>query len=365
MGFGSGAVEMLVIGGQRVLVTGHTGFKGAWLCLLLHRLGAEIHGLALDPPPGPGLFAAAGIAGLLASDHRCDIRDPAATTAAVRRADPELVLHLAAQPLVRRSYREPVTTFASNILGTAHVLDAALAVPGLRAVVVVTTDKVYENAERGRSFREDDPLGGHDPYSASKAAAEIVTASWRASFAGRRDPPVALATARAGNVIGGGDWAEDRLLPDCLRAFAAGRPLVLRRPAAVRPWQHVLEPLAGYLALAGRLLQGDGTTWAEGWNFGPDDGDDLTVGEVARLAAAAWGAGAAIEHRPDPADPPEAGVLRLDTAKARARLGWRPRWRLPRAVAETVAWHRRVAAGEDARAVCEAQLDAYLGTPTP
>lgn len=354
-------MEKLVIGGRRVLVTGHTGFKGSWLCLLLRRMGAETHGLALDPEPERSLFAAAGVADVLAGDHRVDLRDAKATAAAVRRADPELILHLAAQSLVRRSYREPVETMAVNVLGTAHLLDAAMTVPRLRAIVVVTTDKVYANAERGTPFQEEDPLGGHDPYSASKAAAEIVATSWRASFAMRRAPPVALATARAGNVIGGGDWAEDRLLPDCVRAFRAGRPLLLRQPAAIRPWQHVLEPLSGYLALAGRLLGPEGQDYAESWNFGPEAGDDLPVGAVARLAAAAWGPGTTIEEQPAPAGPPEAGVLRLAIGKANTRLGWSPRWRLARAVAETMDWHRRVEAGADARQACEEQIANYLG----
>jgi len=351
---------MLVMKGVKVLVTGHTGFKGSWLCLLLRRMGAEIFGLSLRPDTHCCLYEQARIGEILSGEFFVDIRDAGAVASAAGFINPNVVFHLAAQALVRKSYREPLATMATNVLGTAHVLEALLAVQQLRAVVVVTTDKVYANAERGIPFREEDPLGGHDPYSASKAASEIVAASWRTSFATRRIPPVAIATARAGNVIGGGDYAEDRLLPDCLRAFAASRPLVLRQPAAIRPWQHVLEPLTGYLALANRLLGADGQAFAEGWNFGPDAGDDLPVGEVARLAATTWGPGAMVEAHADLATPPEASVLRLDTAKARTQLGWAPRWRLERAVFETVAWHQRVAAGADARAVCEAQIDAYL-----
>jgi len=344
---------------RRVLVTGHTGFKGSWLCLMLHRLGAQVHGLALDPPPGSSLFAAAHVGELLHQDHRCDIRNHVAICQAMQVMQPEIIFHLAAQSLVLPAYHDPLGTFSTNIMGTAHVLAAACEVPAVRAMVVVTTDKVYENKEDGHRFCESDSLGGNDPYSASKAGAELVVASWRRSFAAQRIPPLAIATARSGNVIGGGDWAEDRLLPDCIRAFSANHPVTLRHPEAVRPWQHVLDPLSGYLSLAAKLLSDDGADWAESWNFGPENGESLSVREMAQLAAATWGAEAHIISAPGDNPRHEAGTLRLDTTKARQKLGWKSRWDAPRAIAETVAWYREVNAGVDARARCLAQIEVH------
>lgn len=344
--------------GRRVLVTGHTGFKGSWLCQWLLDDGAEVAGFALPPETAPALFDALGLASRMR--HRTgDIRDPDAIRAWVDDVRPELVLHLAAQPLVRRSYREPVLTWGTNVMGTANLLDAVRSCPAVRACVVVTSDKCYENPEDGRGLREDDAMGGHDPYSASKGATELLVSSWRRSFPAF--PP--LASARAGNVIGGGDWNADRLVTDLVGALDASRPLRLRNPAAIRPWQHVLEPLSGYLTLARHLLQRDGGGWAEGWNFGPSGDGCLAVGELARRLVAAWGSGS-IELERSPADPHEAGVLRLDCAKAAARLGWRPRWDIDETVHRTVAWYQGFAHGVPAADLCRADLAAYgAGAP--
>ncbi|MBI3298934.1 MAG: CDP-glucose 4,6-dehydratase [Elusimicrobia bacterium] len=336
--------------GRRVLVTGHTGFKGSWLSFWLARLGAEVSGFALPPEGERHLYGALGLDAEVRS-RLGDLRELAAVEAAFAEAKPEFVFHLAAQPLVLRSYAAPLDTFAVNVLGTANVLEAARRRGGVQGLVVVTTDKVYEDPAAQRPRAESDPLGGHDPYSSSKAAAELVSASYRLSF----DLP--LATARAGNVLGGGDWAADRILPDCARAFAAGRPAVVRNPGSVRPWQHVLEPLSGYLALGARLLQApDGVPGA--WNFGPSE-DGVTVADVAGFAAEAWGDGAAWRAE-EAAAPHEAAALRLDSAKAKIRLGWRPVWDARRAVSATVEWYKAAGRpGFDARATTEAQTEGY------
>ncbi|MEP6480446.1 MAG: CDP-glucose 4,6-dehydratase [Rhodoglobus sp.] len=341
--------------GRRVLVTGHTGFKGSWLALWLNSLGAETHGIALEPPTRPSLYEAAAITELLESDERVDIRDAAAVTAALHRIRPEIVIHLAAQSLVRASYDFPLETYATNVMGTAHVLNALRDVDSVRVAVSVTTDKVYENFERPGGYREDEPLGGYDPYSSSKAAAELVTAALRRSFLADRG--IAVASARAGNVIGGGDWAADRLVPDALTAFSQGRPVEIRNPEAVRPWQHVLEPLSGYLLLAERLSDG-GQEYAEAWNFGPDADDALPVRAILERLAQLWGDGASwvgdtAEH------PHEAGLLGLDASKAHARLGWRPRWAIQDALAATVNWQREFLAGKSARETSLEQIAEY------
>jgi len=323
--------------GRSVLVTGHTGFKGGWLTMWLHRLGAVVHGYSLEPPTTPNLFEAARIASLLASDTRADINDLARMRQAFQATRPEIVFHLAAQPLVRESYRDPVATFGTNVIGTAHVLEAARHAESVRVVLLITTDKVYETLTGQRPYTERDPLGGHDPYSASKAAAEIVIASYRRSFYANTEARVA--SARAGNVIGGGDWAADRLVPDCFRAFEKGESVRLRYPDAVRPWQHVLEPLSGYLQLAERLLTQHGARWAEAWNFGPDAADDATVEHVAQLVARLWGGHARVKRAPSTEHPHETGFLRLDSTHARKDLGWQPRWGLDTAVKATVDWH--------------------------
>ncbi|MFN8611348.1 MAG: CDP-glucose 4,6-dehydratase [Vulcanimicrobiota bacterium] len=339
-----------------VFLTGHTGFKGSWLALWLGRLGARTYGYALDPKSVPSLYQAAEVARDLRGDTRGDLADLAGLRQALASASPEIVFHLAAQPLVRESYQDPIGTFATNILGTAHLLEAVRGLECVKAVVVVTTDKVYHNEEWAYPYRESDRLGGHDPYSASKAAAEIVTASYRSAFLATRG--IRVASARAGNVIGGGDWSADRLVPDCLRAFASGQPVHLRYPRAVRPWQHVLEPLSGYLLLAERLAGGEG--FESGWNFGPSNEEGhAEVGQVARRLAELWGEGARVKLEQQAQGPHEAGLLRLDVSQAAARLKWRPRWSLQQALAATVDWQKSFMAGQSARDLCLEQLDLF------
>jgi CDP-glucose 4,6-dehydratase len=347
--------------GKTVLVTGHTGFKGSWLSVMLKSLGARVVGFALAPPAGePSMYRDAGV-GRGMTSITGDVRDAAALAAAVRAFEPQVVLHLAAQPLVRGGYRDPVGTYATNVMGTVHVLEAVRRAPSVRSVVVVTTDKVYEPDPRGLPFREADRLGGPCPYSSSKAAAEMVASAYRASyFSGGRGSP-GLATARAGNVIGGGDWAGERVVPDLVRAVAAKKPLVLRNPGAVRPWQHVLEPLRGYLMLAARLAT-DGAGSAGAWNFGPRDEDAVPVGELAERFAASWGGDAVrVVVRPDPQGGHETPVLRLDRRKSRARLGWDPLLSLDEAVGLTVDWYRAwLHDPADAETATEEQVAAYL-----
>jgi len=345
--------------GRRVLVTGHTGFKGSWLSLWLQALGAEVHGYALDPPTRPSLFELADVAGILAGEHRADLRDAEALEAALAAVRPEVVFHLAAQALVRESYARPLETFSVNVLGTAQLLDSLRGREGLRAVVLATSDKCYAAGPWPYPHRESDPLGGRDPYEASKAGAELVAAAYRSSFYATRPGAARLATARAGNVIGGGDWAEDRLVPDCLRAFQAGEAVRLRHPEAVRPWQHVLEPLSGYLLLAERLCGPEGEAAATAWNFGPEPGCEASVLTVARTLAAAWGPEAGVVVEPEADGVAEKAILRLDSSRARALLGWRARWPLARALAETVAWHRAWHEGGDLRAATLAQIARY------
>jgi len=341
--------------GKRVLLTGHTGFKGSWLALWLQQLGAEVTGLALAPATTPHLFGLARVEDALA--HRVvDIRDAAAVRSAVQAARPEIVLHLAAQALVRPGYRLPLDTWATNVMGTAHVLDALRGLDGVRVAVAVTTDKVYRNREWAWPYREDDALGGHDPYSASKAACELAVASYRDAFLAQQG--VAVASARAGNVVGGGDWAEDRLLPDAARAFAAGRVLEIRRPQAVRPWQHVLEPLAAYLVLAERLWAQP--VLADAYNVGPASDEAATVRTVVELARAAYGRGE-VAYGDGQDGPHEAGLLVLDASRARHALGIRPRWPLATAVGRSMAWYRAQADGADARALCLDDIAAYTG----
>lgn len=344
--------------GRRVLVTGHTGFKGAWLSLWLQSLGAQVSGFALQSPSEPNLFTLADVARGMAHETG-DVRDLAALKANLARHRPEVVLHLAAQSLVRRSYREPVETFAVNVMGTVHLLEAVRSVGSVRAVIVVTSDKCYENREWARGYRETDPLGGHDPYSNSKGCAELVTSSMRRSFFQSGD--AAVASARAGNVIGGGDWAEDRLLPDAMRAFMASRAVTIRAPAAIRPWQHVFEPLRGYLLLAQALVEKPGD-FAEAWNFGPEDDDCRTVRDVVEIARSHWPQ-AQVEYGAAPDALHEARVLKLDCTKAHVRLPWLPRWRIADAMAASVAWYRAFQQREDMRSYSLAQLGAY-GAPS-
>lgn len=341
--------------GRRVLVTGHTGFKGSWLVLWLLRLGAQVTGYALEPDTVPSLYADLGLSSEV--DSRIgDIRDADALMRLVIESRPEVVLHLAAQPLVRRSYAEPRYTFEANIMGTVNLLEAVRACSDCRAVVNVTTDKVYANAESGEPFSEDEPLGGRDPYSASKAGSEIVTASYRSSFFETADA-AAVATARAGNVIGGGDWAEDRIVPDIVRALTSGEPVVVRNPASIRPWQHVLEPLSGYLHLAASLLGDPGL--AGSFNFGPDTGLDHSVGEVADRFVREWGHGS-WEVGGASQQPHEAARLQLDIGKAGRELGWQPIWDFDRTIAHTAAWYRAYADGGRAASLCESDYAAFV-----
>lgn len=360
MGLGQGALENLVSNpdpafwsGKRVLLTGHTGFKGAWLWLWLQQMGARVSGLSLAPATRPNLFDIAQL-GALGDSQIGDIRDAAAVAAHVARVQPEVVLHLAAQSLVRAGYRQPLDTFSTNVMGTANLLEALARQPCARVIVVVTTDKVYRNKEWPYPYREDDALGGHDPYSASKAAAELVTASYRDCWLA--DAGVAVATARAGNVIGGGDWSEDRLLPDAVRAWQGGEPLVIRHPDAVRPWQHVLEPLCGYLLLAEKLWKSP--ELAEAYNFGPETSEVTTVREVITLASHVYGAGE-MQLGGVAADPHEAHWLALEVAKARHVLGIQPRWGLAESVRRTMHWYRLRAQGTPAGELCRSDLAAF------
>jgi len=343
--------------GKRVFLTGHTGFKGGWLALWLQNMGAEVHGYALNPPTDPNLFNVARVGAGLSGSTIADIRDASVLTGAMQKACPEIVIHMAAQPLVRYSYAEPVETYAVNVIGTVNVLEAVRATQGVRAVVVVTTDKCYENPERELAFRENEPLGGYDPYSSSKACVEILTSAWRRSFLETK--LVAVATARSGNVIGGGDWAADRLVPDFLRALDRGEVLHIRSPGAIRPWQHVLEPLSGYLRLA-ECLFSEGCTFAEGWNFGPVGEDARSVRWIIeRLVAASAGVKWECEKEQQPH---EAGCLKLDISKARARLGWSPRWRLETALDKTLEWHNAWRKGKDMKAFSLGQIEEYFTT---
>ncbi len=342
--------------GRRVLLTGHTGFKGSWLSLCLHRLGARVTGLSDRVPTDPSLYELARV-GELVDGRAADIRDEDAVRAIVADVRPEVVIHMAAQAFVRRSFREPRETYATNVMGTVNVLEAIRLEGGVRVAVVVTSDKCYDNREQGRPFTEDDPMGGHDPYSNSKGAAELVTSAYRDSFFAVADEPVALASARAGNVIGGGDWGEDRLIPDIMNAALAKAPIPIRNPSAVRPWQHVLNPLAGYLALAGAL-------WADpalagGWNFGPAAEDVRPVGWIADRLTELWPDELRWELDPGP-HPREAGYLALDSTKAHERLGWSPVWDLDRALTSIVDWYLALRDGADMRAVTVGQAETFL-----
>lgn len=340
--------------GKRVLVTGHTGFKGSWLSLWLQSMDAELCGFALDAPTDPNLFSEADVARGMRSIVG-DVRDFASVRAAVFDFRPEIVIHMAAQPLVRLSYTEPVETYATNVMGTVHVLEAARQVGSVRAVVNVTTDKCYENKEWVWGYREDEPMGGYDPYSNSKGCSELVTSAYRQSFFQASE--LALGSARAGNVIGGGDWAVDRLVPDILRALEASVPVIVRHPNAIRPWQHVLEPLSGYLILAEKLHD-EGQQWAQAWNFGPRDADARPVGWIVEQMVKLWG-GNGSWQLDGQNNPHEASYLKLDISKANARLGWQPRWTLDEALEHIVEWHRAWLAKEDVRIKCLEQIRQY------
>jgi len=340
--------------GKRVLLTGHTGFKGSWLSLWLQSLGTTLRGIALEPPTEPSLFNVARV--FDGMEHRIvDIRDYAAVRAQFDDFAPEVVIHMAAQPLVRLSYREPVETYSTNVMGTVHVLEAARHVASVKAIVNITTDKCYENREWVWGYRENEPMGGRDPYSSSKGCAELVSSAFRSSFL--NSAGIALATARAGNVIGGGDWALDRLVPDILRALEKDEPVLIRNPHAIRPWQHVLEPLSGYLLLAERLHV-HGQVYAEGWNFGPRDEDARTVQWITENFCDLWGSGASWSVQSGE-QPHEANLLKLDISKARQRLHWSPRWTLDTAIQLIVKWHQSWRRGQDMRSLCLSQINQY------
>lgn len=342
--------------GKKVFLTGHTGFKGSWLSLWLQFMGADVKGYSLAPPTTPALFNEACVAKGMQSQVG-DIRDAEAIRASMTGFNPDIVIHMAAQPLVRLSYREPIETYSTNVMGSLQVLEAARQCANLRAIVNVTTDKCYENREWEWGYRENEPMGGHDPYSNSKGCVELITSAYRNSFF-NNPQGAALASARAGNVIGGGDWADDRLIPDILRAFGANKPVVVRNPQATRPWQHVLEPLSGYLVLAQNLWDG-GSKFAEGWNFGPKYEDARPVEWVLNHMVDAWGSDACWRLDNDP-QPHEAQYLKLDISKARARLHWSPSWNLETALVRIVNWHRAWLAHEDMHSACIDEIGAYM-----
>lgn len=351
-----------VFAGRKILVTGDTGFKGGWLCLWLARLGAHVKGIGLPPPAGPSFFHDVRLDQLI--DHRDgDIRSPESFAQAVGGYDPEILIHMAAQSLVRPSYEAPLDTLETNVMGTAVVLDAARTMPSLQAAIVVTSDKCYENREWAWPYRETDPMGGADPYSASKGCTEIVAASYRRSFFSKTNS-ARIATVRAGNVFGGGDWAVDRLVPDIVRSTLSRRPVMIRNPKSVRPWQHVLEPVSGYLTLIARLLDPQtGADFARGWNFGPEPGAFIDVETIARGLVHAWGDGASeLVLGSAPEGPHEAGMLTLDSSMARIQLGWKPRLSADEAVTMTANWYRAYAGKElDMRAFSLAQIEEYMG----
>lgn len=340
--------------GKRVLLTGHTGFKGSWLSLWLQSMKATLRGVALDPPTTPALFDVARVAEGM--QHQIlDIRDFAAVKTQIDEFKPEIVIHMAAQPLVRYSYQEPIETYATNVMGTIHVLESARQADSVKVMINVTTDKCYENHEWVWSYRENEPMGGHDPYSSSKGCSELVTSAYRRSFFDQSGVP--LASVRAGNVIGGGDWSVDRLIPDILRAFETNTPVVIRNPSAIRPWQHVLEPLSGYLMLAEALYE-KREKYSCGWNFGPNDEDAKPVQWIVKQMTTKWGADATWTL--DKNDHPhEANYLKLDISKAKAQLGWKPIWNIDLAIEKIVTWHKAWLSDADMRLLCEQQITAY------
>lgn len=350
--------------GKKILITGHTGFKGSWLCMILSRLGADIYGYALAPPTEPSLYNIAKVDQLVNSTI-ADIRDYNQLSSFLKETRPEIVIHMAAQPLVRKSYTDPVETYAINVMGTVNLLEAIRSIKEVRAVLNVTTDKCYENKEWIWGYRENEPMGGYDPYSNSKACSELVTSSFRNSFFNPNNfgktHQVALASARAGNVIGGGDWALDRLIPDFLKSVMSGEKVNIRNPHAIRPWQHVLEPLTGYLTLCARLCSEEGIRFAEGWNFGPDDKEAKNVEWIIKNMCSLWGENASYEIDPAP-QPHEAGYLKLDSSKAANRLSWHPKWSTSETLSAIVDWTKAYQNGENMQPVCFRQIETYLNS---
>lgn len=345
---------------KRVFVTGHTGFKGSWLCLWLHKLGANVTGYALQPPTHPSLFAQCSIESLVNSVIG-DVRDLDFFKRTMKAARPNIVIHMAAQPLVRESYKLPVETYMTNVMGTVHLFEAIRQCPSVKAVVNVTTDKCYENKEWVWGYRETEVMGGYDPYSNSKSCSELITSSYRNSYFNPRDYQihgVGVASARAGNVIGGGDWAKDRLIPDCMRALLNNEPIYIRNPYAVRPWQYVLEPISGYLILAQKLYE-YGPQYAEGWNFGPDDSDAKSVEWILKTLCAKWGRNVSYEIATGD-NPHEAQYLKLDCSKARHLLGWKPRWNAEQAIIKIIEWMTVYKNRENIRDICLKQIEEYL-----
>jgi CDP-glucose 4,6-dehydratase len=347
--------------GKRIFLTGHTGFNGGWLALWLEQFGARVAGYSLEPPSQPNLFEVANVKSAMAEAWHANLRDVGAVHAAVRSFEPDIIFHLAAQSLVRESYLRPIDTYATNVMGTAHILEVSRQVPSVRVAVIATSDKCYENRESDHAYCESDAMGGHDPYSSSKGAAELVTAAYARSFFETGIRKCSVASVRSGNMIGGGDWAKDRLMPDLMRGLIAGEPIVVRHPLAVRPWQHVLDPLVGYLTVAEKAWLEAPAKW-EGWNFGPDPSSERTVEDIAALTCRLWGRPDLLHFNEDLKAPHEATLLKLDSVKAREQLGWAPRWAIEEAVGRTVEWYRRYAAGEDMRAFTRQQIKAYQDT---
>lgn len=345
---------------KKVFLTGHTGFKGSWLSLWLASMGAKVTGYALAPNTNPNLFKVLEINSLIEKSHIADVADLRGLRKAMSDSSPDVVIHMAAQPLVRYSYANPVETYATNVMGTVHVLESTRVIDSVRATVVVTTDKCYENKEWVWGYREHDPMGGNDPYSNSKGCAELVTSAYRQSYFSNFNSTNKIASARAGNVIGGGDWSEDRLVPDAIKSFESNEVLMIRNPFATRPWQHVLEPLSGYLILAQSLFE-HGSAFASGWNFGPDDEDNRSVQDIVELLSSSWGETA--RWKKECADQPhEANLLKLDCAKARTQLGWIPKWHLEKAIQKIVQWQKSFLAKENMQEVSLAQINLYMST---
>jgi CDP-glucose 4,6-dehydratase len=344
---------------KRVFITGHTGFKGSWLCLWLHLLGSNITGYALDPPTKPSLFEICKVKNFIKSIIG-DIRHSKSLNNAILETAPDIVIHMAAQPLVRESYRKPMETYEVNVMGTVNLFEAARNCKGIKAVINVTSDKCYENREWLWGYRETDPLGGYDPYSNSKACSELISSAYRNSFFNPEDYNIhgtGIASARSGNVIGGGDWAADRLIPDCIRALLAGEKIIVRNPEPIRPWQHVVEPLSGYLMLAQKLYE-NGPGYSEAWNFGPDDSDAQPVEWIVKKICKKWGQNAT--YKIDKGKHPhEAHYLKLDCSKAKALLGWHPRWNLEKAIDRVIEWTQAYQENSNIRKVCLKQIEEY------